>query len=203
VVCYLCGYWSRNRTSKGKAFSRHPAWISSRSHRLATGCGRPQYGTEVLRMRGKCSAGRSEVQELWKHYWLKGDQLLRSSTIARFTHIGAQDEPVVLDEPQSDIHLTSPTAFARLRDNRSHAASEGWGGGSDLAVNGQVLPEVLPEVLPDCRDPWKTRHQVGFGEPWTTAHRMAIVCCPQGTGRLGVKRSQVQILSSRLWQVVG
>ena len=139
MVCYLCGYWRRNRTSKGKAFSRHPAWISSRSHRLATGCGRPQYGTEVLRMRGKCSAGRSEVQELWKHYSLKGDQLFRSSTIARFTHIGAQDEPVVLDEPQSGIHLTSPTASTRPRDNRSPAASEGRYRGSDLAVTAPEL----------------------------------------------------------------
>ena len=41
--------------------------------------------------------------------------------------------------------LDAQCRTGRTRDNRSHAASEGRGRGSDLAVNGQVLPEVLPE----------------------------------------------------------
>ncbi len=77
--------------SKGKAVSRHPVGISFGTHRLATGCNRTQYGTEVFRMWGECRAGRSEVQELWKHYWLMGDELLRPVANARVTQPHAQN----------------------------------------------------------------------------------------------------------------
>ena len=147
--------------------------------------------------------GHPEVQELWKHCWLKGDQLLRSSTIARFTHIGAQDEPVVFDEPQSDIHLTSPTAFARPRDNRSHAASEGRGRGSDLAVTAPERPRRWPGW--PCGSPVPARataRKVGPGRDRADAELDAVRGLPSRTSFQHPSPPELDELAST-WSVSG